>query len=70
MDKQLDVEITEAANGKPLAVVRNFPGLYAELFPAQLRALAEALVQAADDCEKPLSQFRERNIKAYDLTPR
>lgn len=36
---------------QPLAVVADFPGLDAELTPAQLRALSAALAVAAHECE-------------------
>lgn len=41
---------------QPLAVVDGLPGGCAELRPAQLRALAQALLQAADDCEQHAAQ--------------
>jgi len=40
---------------QPLLTVENLPGEGAELYPAQARAYARALLQAADDCEKPWS---------------
>lgn len=51
MDKTLTVSLSRTFDGAPLAVVDNLPGGYAELRPAQLRALAAALQLIADDCE-------------------
>lgn len=47
---ELRVRFSETATGAPLALV-DFPGLGAELTPAKLRRLADALQLAADDCE-------------------
>jgi hypothetical protein len=52
MDKVLNVKHTQDRHGKPLAEIENFPGAYAELSPDQLRTLARALNQAADDCDR------------------
>ncbi|WP_367154679.1 hypothetical protein [Methylomonas sp. HYX-M1] len=57
--KQLNVRLTQDRNKKPLAVVENFPGLDAEMTPAQLRSLAKALMNAADVCE-------ESNVKGLN----
>ena len=51
MDTHLAVTFTRSFDRLPLAVVHNLPGLDADLFPSQLRALANALHQAADACE-------------------
>jgi len=51
-------------NGKPLLTVKNLPGEGAELYPAHARAYAHALLQAADDCEKPWPlTLKRRNIQ-------
>lgn len=47
----LRVSFTEDRHGRPLVIVRNFPGLDAEMSPALLRSLAEALAMVADECE-------------------
>ena len=47
----LHVKHTVTRDGKPLAVVDNLPGMFAELRPQQMRQLAAALVAAAVDCE-------------------
>jgi len=66
MDKHLDVEMTQTADRQPLAVVQNFPGLYAEMTPAQLRKLAARLCEAADECEdQPMD---EKHFKAYTIS--
>lgn len=53
MQKPLTATLTTTYTGEPLAVVDNMlPGVVgAELRPAELRELARALVQIADDCE-------------------
>jgi hypothetical protein len=51
MDKELTVLFTRTSDLKPLAVVRNLPGLDAEMTPSQMRSLAEALREAAEECE-------------------
>ena len=51
MDNFLDMVYTETRHHQPLVVVRNFPGLDAELTPAQLRAMGKALLLAADESE-------------------
>jgi hypothetical protein len=51
MDNHLEVLLTQTFDRKPLVFVRNFPGGDAYLTPVQLRRLAAALVQAADESE-------------------
>lgn len=59
MDKTLKVTLTETRHKEPLATVRNLPGGDADLTPAQLRALAAALLAAAADCEaRPIDKRR------------
>lgn len=58
MDMTLQITHTRTGAGKPLAVVKNFPGLDAELRPAQLRSLAQALLLAADECEQLATEAR------------
>lgn len=48
----LEVTHTVDRTGKPLAIVKNLPGLDAEMRPERLRELAAALLAAADDCER------------------
>lgn len=50
--KSLRVILTRTAENKPLTVIRNFPGLDAEMTPDRMRELAAALIEAADDCER------------------
>lgn len=52
MESQLLVRHTTSYLGEPLACVANLPGGDADMSPAQMRALAQALRQAADDCER------------------
>lgn len=51
MDKALHVILTQTTDHRPLVVVDNLPGRGADLLPSQLRALAAALLAAADDCD-------------------
>ena len=51
MQSTIAVRHTIDRYGAPLAIVYEFPGLYAEMRPAELRRLAMALAQAANDCE-------------------
>jgi hypothetical protein len=51
MNKPLTVSLTRTFDNKPLAVVDNLPGGFAELRSAQLRDLAATLQRIADDCE-------------------
>jgi len=46
---ELRVSFCEDRHGRPLVIVRNFPGLDAEMSPKQLRSLADALAMAADE---------------------
>ena len=51
MDKTLKVTFTFTVDKKPLALVCNLPGGDAYLTPQNMRFLAAALVEAADECE-------------------
>ena len=51
MKPTIAIRHTTDRHGAPLAIVYDFPGLYAELCPAELRRLAMALARAANDCE-------------------
>jgi hypothetical protein len=52
MIAMLEVIHTQSADRRALVTLRNLPGRDAELTPAQLRALAGALLQAAQACER------------------
>lgn len=68
MDNELRVRLCTTHDGQPLAMVHNFPGEGAELRPAELRALAKALIAAADECEgRPVSRISKLNERAYSL---
>ena len=55
MSARLDVALTATRDMQPLAVVDGLPGIGADLRPADLRALAAALLRIADDAEgRPL----------------
>jgi len=51
MDHVLTATLCQTHDRKPLAVVDGLPGGFAELTPAQLRALADGLMRIADDAE-------------------
>lgn len=71
MDTQLAVTFTRSFDRQPLAVAHNLPGLDADLFPLQLRALAKALHQAADACEAASSApaLIKGGRHEFDLAP-
>ena len=74
MDKELTVVLTRTYDLKPLAVVRNLPGLDAELTPFQMRTLAEVLLAAAEECEsrpmgkKAFMQVRRNYVLAGQVS--
>jgi hypothetical protein len=47
------ITITKDREGKPLAIVDGLPGDGAELRPAELRAVAKALLEAAREMDPP-----------------
>lgn len=51
MNTTLMVKHTVSHKDEPLAVLANLPGNLCESSPAQMRRLAVALMNAADDCE-------------------
>jgi hypothetical protein len=71
MDKNLEVLLTQTFDRKPLVRLRNLPGESGDAYltPAQLRRLAAALIQAADESEaQPMGKrsFVERS-RQYSL---
>jgi hypothetical protein len=50
-NRTLNIEITRDRHAKPLAIVKNFPGLDAEMYSDNLRKMAAQLIQAADDLD-------------------
>lgn len=60
--RHLEVKLTQAYDGGPLAVVEGLPGGGAELRPNQLRALALALSRLADDTEQRKTSHRGRPL--------
>jgi hypothetical protein len=50
-NRTLHIEIIRDRHAKPLAIVKNFPGLDAEMYSDSLRKMAAQLIQAADDLE-------------------
>lgn len=68
MNESLHVRMCQTRHREPLACV-DLPGEGAELRPAQMRALAAALMRAADECEAaPMDarHYRARRI-SYKL---
>ncbi len=69
MDSELRVKHTRTSNSKPLVTIHNLPGEGADLLPAEMRALARALIEAADECESlPVEGKYVRNVeRTYSL---
>ena len=73
MDKKLQVILTQTHDGKPLATVRNFPGLDADMTPEQMRAMAAELETAATECEQGLTWQEEADhlfARLQQIAPR
>jgi hypothetical protein len=63
--KTLKVKHCRTHDGKPLATVDGLPGDMAHLSPAQLRALATAMLKIASDCEaRPMGPRTYREHRA------
>lgn len=45
---KLIVDLSQTRDGKKIAIVKNFPGLFAEMNEVELRAMAHELTIAAD----------------------
>ena len=68
MSATMRIEVTHCVtrDGQPLATVEGLPGAGAELTPPELRALAEALQQAARDCEQlPIRRGARHCVRSY-----
>lgn len=50
-DKTLEVILNQINNQHPYLTVQNFPGLHADMTIAQVRKMANALLEAADECD-------------------
>jgi|GEM_PF-1578547 len=50
-NRSLHIDIIRDRHAKPLAIVKNFPGLDAEMYSDNLRKMAAQLIQAADDLD-------------------
>lgn len=61
----LSVRHTDCRHGKPLCVIENLPGEGCEATPAQMRALAQVLIQAATDCEQRKTKLHA--IRSYPM---
>jgi hypothetical protein len=73
VDNNLAVSFQRTYMNQPLAIVHNLPGGDAELQPSQLRALAAALLAAAQDCEVHHAEQGRKGIpgtREYPLGPR
>ncbi len=70
MDKVIRMTMCQTFDRRPLAIVHNLPGGDAEMYPAEMRALAAALLAAADECEaRPMDRRRFLLAeRSYDLT--
>ena len=66
--KTLLVKHTLTWRDEPLLCFRNLPGYDAELSPAAARALADALLQAADDCEALRGDARRYGPQVREYT--
>ena len=56
-------------DGKPLATVEGLPGAGTDLTPLEMRALAQALQQAARDCEElPIRRGARHCVRSYAMT--
>lgn len=68
---ELQVRHTQTRHNQPLAELLNLPGNGTEMTPAQMRALATALMTAADDCEQRAMDKKHfmKTIKLYPLSP-
>ena len=72
MSAGIHIEVTHTLtrDAKPLATVTGLPGAGAELTPSELRALAEALQQAAGDCEQlPIRRGARHCVRSYGEVP-
>jgi hypothetical protein len=69
MDKTLTVTLTRSYKNEPLATVHNLPGPGADLYPVQMRALAAALINAANECEaRPMGKRSfVKTVKMYSM---
>ncbi|MBF6648954.1 hypothetical protein [Methylobacter sp. BlB1] len=65
-NRSLHIEITSDRRAKPLAIVKNFPGLDAEMYSDNLRKMAAQLIQAADDMDA-LNSEQPQTISIDDL---
>ncbi len=55
----LSVRHTRSYDNKPLCVLENMPGEGCEATPAQMRALAKILLQAAKEADQRKTKFDE-----------
>ena len=71
MTTSIEAIHTMTHDGKPLAIVYGLPGDEAGMNPRQMRDLARALQQAANDCEcTPYFHNSRRTVRAYPLAER
>lgn len=63
MIDHLEADLTHCRNREPLSVIRNMPGEGVELNPQQIRALALALLQLADECERRKYDSKQLKVK-------
>lgn len=58
VDQTLWVKHTADYRDRPLVCFGNLPGFDAEMSPTQIRALASAMLKAADECESLVAQTK------------
>jgi hypothetical protein len=69
MNRELTADLCRTRDGQPLATVDGLPGGGADLTPAQLRALAGALLRIADDAQARPARGLARVRKVYPVGP-
>lgn len=62
MREKLLFKFETARNGKPLVIVKNFPGLDAELYADELLTMAQELTWAANQAKERDGDSRPRSM--------
>ncbi|MBF6649512.1 hypothetical protein [Methylobacter sp. BlB1] len=75
-NRTLHIDLIRDRHFKPLAIIKNFPGLDAEIYPDSLRKMATQLNQAADDLDAlepdrtiSLDELIARQEREFGITP-
>jgi hypothetical protein len=69
-NRTLHIDIIRDRHTKPLAIVKNFPGLDAEMYSDQLRKMADQLNHAADDLDALKNSEQSKAISLNELMDR